>query len=277
MTIHHPEFEWLCARAANDDLDRVEHAQLRDHLDGCPSCRVYLLQMRRLEMLLLVQTMKKPVKSPPAGLQERFLARAKQEGIPLTSPRIGFPALGTAAALLIVLLLASAALKTGLFTRGPAETGTTAQETAQTDPNFKAIPRESAADHLSQIEAQPFTKKVSQRRVRVQSIPQVHWSALEGRRFHFTLFAQNSSTTAYSFLSAGSSPRNFREPDLAFDPTSEVFRHIEPSLLASGPTGSYSLRSNLEIGAPTGRSFRLLKVDFTADGYGRLELPGDTQ
>jgi hypothetical protein len=286
MTTRHTDFEFLCALAVNGDLESAEYMQLKEHLEHCASCRECLCETRRLgAQLVLAQALKRPNKLP-RGMRERFLTRAAGAGIPLSScssQGIGSPALGMVTALLMVLLLAAATLKAGPFKRFAAVTKVGNTTSAGSGANLKANSQEVVGSQASDAQTQPSRSKNSHHRGRVQrATPAVDLSALEVQQFHFALFAQDSPAIRYPTWTAVTMPQavpssNYpnRMPRLALDATSEVFRHIAPPLLAYGPTGVSGLRSNLDLGPPTGRSFRLLKVDFTADGYRRPQTPGD--
>lgn len=285
MTKRHADFELLCALAASGDLDSAEHAELSEHLAYCASCRERLLEMRRLEaQLILAQALKGPTRPVPRGMRQRFLTRAIREGIPLNSrPQgIGFHALGTVTALLMVLLLAAATLKAGPFRRAAAATEVVATPSVSPRPDLKATRQETVYGQLSDIQMQRPKIRMPPRRVPVHgTAPAVGLSAFESRQFHFTLLARNSAARGYPFSTAvqlpeiiPSLPYPNRMPRLTLDASSKVFRHIAPALLAYGATGAYSLPSNFDLDPPTGQSFRVLKVDFTTNGYRTMQIPG---
>jgi hypothetical protein len=60
----------------------------------------------------------------PQGMRKRFIARAIEEGVPLTSPSaVGLGNLGVASALFIILLVTAAAIRTGPFSSPVVDVG----------------------------------------------------------------------------------------------------------------------------------------------------------
>jgi hypothetical protein len=84
--------------------------------------------------LFLVQGLKNSGERLPKGMQQRFVARAIREGIPLrsVSPGVRFSALGSVTVLLVALLLAVATLNNG--DTGLADTAHKETSTAQEIP-----------------------------------------------------------------------------------------------------------------------------------------------
>jgi hypothetical protein len=288
MTARHADFEFLCALATNGDLDSAGYTRLKEHIEHCASCRECFRDMHRLEaQLVLAQALSRPNERLPRGMRERFLTRAARAGIPVSSCSsrgIGFPALGMVTALLIVLLLAAANLKTGPFKRFAAATDVAGTSSFVSAPVLKANLRETSDNQSLDTQARTRKAMALRRRVRLHStMPAVNRFAVEGRQFHFSLFAQDSPTARYPLWTevtvAQTVPSlNYpnHTPRLSLDASSEVFRHLAPSLLAYGPTGASGLRSNLDLGPPTGRSFRLIKVDSISNGYRWPQTPGDS-
>jgi len=125
MTSNHNYFECLCALAASDELTGPELAELREHSLECASCRNRILEMTQINAcLLLSHACNHRNGHLPEGMQERFVARAIKEGIPLNSPSTaGVGNLGLASALFIILLVTAAAIRTGPFSRPVLDTG----------------------------------------------------------------------------------------------------------------------------------------------------------
>jgi hypothetical protein len=124
MTANHRYFEILCALAASDELAGSELAELNEHSLACVSCKNRLNEMARINAYLLLShafTLRKG--RMPQGMQERFIARAIKEGVPLKSPSIGkVGALGLASALFAILLVTAGVVKTGPFSRNTVDT-----------------------------------------------------------------------------------------------------------------------------------------------------------
>jgi hypothetical protein len=125
MTSNHNYFECLCALAASDELTGPELAELREHSLQCASCRNRILEMSQINAcLLLSHAFNHRNGHLPEGMQERFVARAIKEGIPLNSPSTaGVGNLGLASALFIILLVTAAAIRTGPFSRPVVDAG----------------------------------------------------------------------------------------------------------------------------------------------------------
>src|SRR5271170_1401292 len=125
MTVDHGDFEVGCALAASGLLTRTELAELSEHAAHCVLCHDRLVEFRRAGIqLLLVHGLKNSGERLPNGMQQRFVARAIREGIPLRSPSRGvrFSALGSVTVLLVALLLVVATLNNRSFPGSAGET-----------------------------------------------------------------------------------------------------------------------------------------------------------
>jgi hypothetical protein len=125
MTSNHNYFEFLCTLAVADELAGPELAQLHEHALQCVSCRNRIQEMTRTNAcLLLSHSFNHRNGRLPAGMRERFIARAVKEGVPLHSPStVGLGNLGLASALFIILLVTAAAIRTGPFSRPVVDAG----------------------------------------------------------------------------------------------------------------------------------------------------------
>jgi hypothetical protein len=82
----HQLYEALCALAVTDQLSQKDRTALDAHCGQCFSCRERLLDLTFVNRELILHVTANAVEAPmPAGSLERFLARAKQEGIALRS------------------------------------------------------------------------------------------------------------------------------------------------------------------------------------------------
>ncbi len=119
MTSNHNYFESLCALAISDELTGPELVELHRHSLECVSCRNRILEMTKIDACLrLSPTFTRRNGRLPKGMRERFIARAIKEGVPLSSPSTaGLGNLGLASALLVILLVTAAAIRTGPFSR----------------------------------------------------------------------------------------------------------------------------------------------------------------
>jgi hypothetical protein len=109
----HEQYEELCALAASGQASQDELEDLRSHLDGCPNCRSAAYDFTQISARGLAQVAAKRLRCEiPAGMTQRFMARARSEGIemrrdnllPLVRPKqvSQSMALGAVAALALV-------------------------------------------------------------------------------------------------------------------------------------------------------------------------------
>ncbi|WP_213805312.1 zf-HC2 domain-containing protein [Granulicella sp. dw_53] len=80
MNSEHEGFEMLCALFVSGQLAGDEIAELREHVAGCGDCRRSLEEMVEVDCGLASAQQSGRM---PKGMQERFVARAVREGVPL--------------------------------------------------------------------------------------------------------------------------------------------------------------------------------------------------
>jgi hypothetical protein len=283
MTTNHNDFELLCVLASSGDLKSEERVDLSAHLEGCAFCRERLLEMRQLsEQLVLAQARKGPRRRLPKGMKDRFLVRAVREGIPLSPPRPGTEshALGMATALLLVLLLVAATLRTGPFRTPGAVTYVAEPPAVSRWPEPERKRQIGAGNKVTKTEMSHTQLRMLRHRPHAHAAAfAVSLPAFEGRQFRFNFFAQSAVSRGYRY----SMPIRLPEPgpgpeypglmpQLTLDATSEVFQHLAPRLLAYGPTGLDGVQPAAGSDPSRGQNFRLLKVGYT-DGYRILQIP----
>ena len=92
----HEQYEELCALAASGQASADELEGLRSHLEGCPRCRSAAYDFTQISAQGLSQLAAKRLHCEiPSGMTQRFVARARSEGIeisrenvvPLAKPR----------------------------------------------------------------------------------------------------------------------------------------------------------------------------------------------
>ncbi len=207
----HGDFEVGCALAASGQLTGTELAELGEHAAHCVLCHERLVEFRRVGMqLFLVPALKDSGERLPKGMQQRFMARAIREGIPLRSPSrgVGFSALGSVTVLLAALLLVVATLNSGSF---PGSAGEISLADSSHGPAL--VDKETSQETPSHA--------VTGRRVPDRKLPL--------RR------SRGSSSSLYSGDSAALRPPQAAPlftPKLTFATTSEIIRHNAPHLLA---------------------------------------------
>jgi hypothetical protein len=85
----HEQYEELCALAASGQASQDELADLRSHLEGCPSCRSAAYDFTQISAQALSQIAAKHLHCEiPSGMTQRFMARARSEGIEMTRENV---------------------------------------------------------------------------------------------------------------------------------------------------------------------------------------------
>lgn len=83
--IIHEHYEELCALAATGQASESELQDLRCHLETCSSCRSVAYDFTQLSVQALSELAAKRMRSEvPAGMAQRFVARAHSEGIEIS-------------------------------------------------------------------------------------------------------------------------------------------------------------------------------------------------
>jgi len=85
----HEQYEELCALAASGQASPDELTDLRSHLEGCPSCRSAAYDFTQLSAQALSQLAAKRLHCEiPSGMTQRFVARARSEGIEMSRENV---------------------------------------------------------------------------------------------------------------------------------------------------------------------------------------------
>ena len=85
----HEQYEELCALAASGQASADELDDLRSHLEGCPSCRSAAYDFTQISAQGLSQLAAKRLKCEiPSGMTQRFVARARSEGIAISRENV---------------------------------------------------------------------------------------------------------------------------------------------------------------------------------------------
>jgi hypothetical protein len=111
----HEQYEELCALAASGQASQDELEDLRSHLETCPGCRSAAYDFDQISAQALSQLAAKRLHCQiPSGMTQRFIARARTEGIamtresaPTTVPTNGQVYFSRIAALAAVVLIAA--------------------------------------------------------------------------------------------------------------------------------------------------------------------------
>jgi hypothetical protein len=85
----HEQYEELSALAASGQASPAELTDLRSHLETCPSCRSAAYDFREVSAQALSHLAAKRLHCQiPSGMTQRFVARARSEGIELTRENV---------------------------------------------------------------------------------------------------------------------------------------------------------------------------------------------
>jgi hypothetical protein len=85
----HEQYEELCALAASGQASADELNDLRSHLEGCPSCRSAAYDFTQISAQGLSQLAAKRLRCEiPSGMTQRFVARARSEGIEISRENV---------------------------------------------------------------------------------------------------------------------------------------------------------------------------------------------
>jgi hypothetical protein len=85
----HEHYEELCALAASGQASADELNDLRSHLEGCPSCRSAAYDFTQISAQGLSQLAAKRLRCEiPSGMTQRFIARARSEGIEISRENV---------------------------------------------------------------------------------------------------------------------------------------------------------------------------------------------
>ena len=109
----HEQYEELCALAASGQASQDELTDLSAHLETCPSCRSATYDFTQISAQALSQLAAKHLHCQiPSGMTQRFVARARSEGIemtrenlpqaPVANRRWFFATIGSVAAVVLI-------------------------------------------------------------------------------------------------------------------------------------------------------------------------------
>jgi len=138
----HEQYEELCALAASGQASQDELTDLSAHLETCPSCRSATYDFTQISAQALSQLAAKRLRCQiPSGMTQRFMARARSEGIemtrenvphaPVPNPRWLFATIGTVAAVVLI---------TGFLIIGRRKFSPVAVDRSSVHPNQMAVP-----------------------------------------------------------------------------------------------------------------------------------------
>ena len=192
----HEQYEELCALAASGQASSDELADLRSHLEDCPSCRSAAYDFTQISAQVLSQVAAKRLHCEiPSGMTQRFVARARSEGIEmsreksLSAPKpprntVSVAACAIVAVALVAGLLVVGKQKSPRFMASPQQSvaspiqTTTADSSTQSPPNQDVRLRQELVSLRSEITSMEAT--IQKQRTQLDSIGQAN-SALTSR------------------------------------------------------------------------------------------------
>ena len=162
----HEHYEELCAVAASGQASDAELADLRSHLETCPSCRSMAYDFTEISAGGLSELAAERHRSQvPSGMTQRFLARARSEGIELrreTTSRMPkrnrfavFAAIGAiAAAALIVTFITFGRPKPSLSTGDHSYANQASVAVSSTNSQPAQVPNAHLGEQLASARAE---------------------------------------------------------------------------------------------------------------------------
>lgn len=170
----HAHYEELCGLAATGQIPENEAAGFSEHLSDCSACRSLVHDFAQTGILLAAtHAERKGVSGVPPGMTERFIARARSEGISLSrsvpSPKRRYftkwnaaAAVGLAASLLIVGLFVLMRMQQN-FSRQSASPVVLRSSTS-------SLPPQAGSSQESQDEAKKLQRQLAQAQAKVNAL-----------------------------------------------------------------------------------------------------------
>jgi hypothetical protein len=283
MTAKHAEYEVLCALAASGQLTGSELAELYAHSQTCPSCNDRLLEIAQVSaQLFCAHAMSQPRSQMPNDMLDRFIARANNEGIPLT-PRaasVGFTRPALTAAFLLALLLLSATFHLGFLAKSPDETMRPNSATISSSIRDKSKAPLEVKSHIASANAQaPRTFRGPKARGRRQSSGPDS-ATPEQSPFDLTVYSQNLAMFHRPFFVTAKldhriqwAPARYATPKFQFPGPSEFAKNEPPRLFAEYEHRTFAPFSPQEKLAPGSPDPQVIRLDFNPNAYRTLLNP----
>ena len=172
----HAHYEELCGLAATGQIPENEASGFLAHLDECSACRSLVDGFTQASTLLVARhAERKGMSGIPCGMTERFIARARSEGISISKNAVlqkrgsftiwkAAAAAGLAASLLI---FSGFEVRTAWQQRTPHQSITSA--TLQTR-SPSVLPQQPASSQVSQNQVGELQRQLAQERARVNAL-----------------------------------------------------------------------------------------------------------
>lgn len=85
----HEHYEELCALAATGQVEDCELSDFKAHLSSCEQCRALVHEFAEIGASVISSKARRSGnRDVPAGMTERFIARARSQGIPIDSQAV---------------------------------------------------------------------------------------------------------------------------------------------------------------------------------------------
>lgn len=172
----HAHYEELCGLAATGQIPENEASEFLAHLDECSACRSLVEDFTQAGILLAARhTEKKGLLGVPHEMTERFIARARTEGIAINKNAVlqkrghftrwnAAAAVGLAASLLIFSVFE---VRTAWQQRTPHQSITSATLQAR---SLSVLPQQPASSQVSQNQLGELQRQLAQERARVNAL-----------------------------------------------------------------------------------------------------------
>jgi hypothetical protein len=291
MNTSHSHFEVLCALAGSGQLTDTEMVELREHSEHCLSCSSRLVEINQLSLhIFCAHALRQPVTGVPKGLQERFIARANNEGVPLDShtPTLAIGGSSWAAAFVGLMLLVFSVQHSGP-SHNPADTRTQANQTGVSKSLFKEngnspdVSENGSASRVraGQTRVQPVTKQrlhgaflsVS-RTTKLAKSSQIEQDGSQHSQFDPTAYSRTFTMFSRSFLGIARSddkvqwsPAQHLLPKLDFVGPLDLMNDDPPRLLAECEHRTFALWNPQGNFGPGVLDAQALRRDFDPDTF----------
>jgi hypothetical protein len=207
MIRDHKFFEMQSALAATGQLSDTELTELEKHADDCASCRECMADMAEMSReFFLTQARRVSSKEMPAAIQERFLERAANAGIPVSCPASTILDLRFArVAIIMVVLSIFVSLSWKVFYVSHLERAAIQNSSAPGIPNGQALEEASevarghAVRNMSASRSQ-FSRRprARHRTVSISSTPDISEDRQSYLDLRNPLFIRQGSTASFS-------------------------------------------------------------------------------
>ena len=168
----HEQYEELCALAASGQASPGELADLRSHLESCPSCRSAAYDFNQVSAQALSQVAAKRLHCQiPSGMTQRFVARARSEGIEMTRENVPKATPTNRRALFVGIgAVAAVILIAGFLMIGKQRSSPTTGDHGQLPGYQTTVPSPSVPPQIAQAQDNGLQQQLASARTEVNSM-----------------------------------------------------------------------------------------------------------